>query len=69
MEWFRIPQQKISAYIGILLSAYFIYLGLSININENHWLNRLDFLFYDTRFNTSLALSKVNPHSILLPLS
>ncbi|MBL4796392.1 MAG: adenylate/guanylate cyclase domain-containing protein [Oleispira sp.] len=58
MEWFRIPQQKISAYIGILLSAYFIYLGLSININENHWLNRLDFLFYDTRFNTSLALSK-----------
>ena len=58
MEWFRIPQQKISAYIGIILSAYFIYLGLSININENHWLNRLDFLFYDTRFNTSLALSK-----------
>lgn len=58
MEWFRIPQQKVSAYIGILLSAYLIYLGLSINPNDNHWLNRLDYLFYDTRFNTSLALSE-----------
>lgn len=58
MEWFRIPQQKVSAYIGICLSAYLIYLGLSININENHWLNRLDFIFYDTRFNASLAFSE-----------
>jgi adenylate cyclase len=58
MEWFRIPQQKVSAYIGIILSAYLIYLGLSININENHWLNRLDFIFYDTRYNASLAFSK-----------
>ncbi len=57
MEWFRIPQQKVSAYIGIILSAYLIYLGLSINANDNHWLNRLDFLFYDTRFNASLALT------------
>lgn len=58
MEWFRIPQQKVSAYIGIVLSAYLIYLGLSINANDNHWLNRLDFLFYDTRFNASLSLSE-----------
>jgi adenylate cyclase len=58
MEWFRIPQQKVSAYIGILLSAYLIFLGLSINSNDNHWLNRLDFLFYDTRFNASLSLSE-----------
>lgn len=58
MEWFRIPQQKVSAYIGIVLSAYLIILGLSINANDNHWLNRLDFLYYDTRFNTSLALTK-----------
>jgi len=58
MEWFRIPQQKVSAYIGIILSAYLIYLGLSINANDNHWLNRLDFLFYDTRFNASLSLSE-----------
>ena len=57
MEWFRIPQQRISAYIGLLLSTYFITLGLSINANENHWLNRLDFLFYDTRFNASLSLA------------
>ena len=57
MEWFRIPQQRISAYIGLLLSTYFIALGLSINANENHWLNRLDFLFYDTRFNASLSLA------------
>ena len=58
MEWFRIPQQRVSAYIGILLSAYLIVLGLSINTNENHWLNRLDFLFYDTRFNASLSLAE-----------
>ena len=58
MEWFRIPQQRISAYIGLLLSTYFIALGLSINANENHWLNRLDFLFYDTRFNASLSLAE-----------
>ena len=58
MEWFRIPQQKVSAYIGIILSAYLIYLGLSINANDNHWLNRLDFLYYDTRFNASLALTE-----------
>jgi adenylate cyclase len=58
MEWFRIPQQRVSAYIGIVLSAYLIFLGLSINSNDNHWLNRLDFLFYDTRFNASLSLSK-----------
>jgi len=58
MEWFRIPQQKVSAYIGILLSAYLIFLGLNINSNDNHWLNRLDFLFYDTRFNASLSLSE-----------
>jgi adenylate cyclase len=57
MEWFQIPQQRVSAYIGILLSAYLIMLGLSINSNENHWLNRLDFLFYDTRFNVSLSLT------------
>ncbi len=57
MEWFQIPQQKVSAYIGICLSAYLIYLGLSINGNDNHWLNRLDFLFYDTRFNASLVLA------------
>ena len=61
MEWFRIPQQKISAYIGILLSAYLIFLGLSINSNDNHWLNRLDFLFYDTRFNASLSLAEKGP--------
>ena len=58
MEWFRIPQQRVSAYIGIVLSAYLIFLGLSINSNDNHWLNRLDFLFYDTRFNASLSLSE-----------
>jgi adenylate cyclase len=58
MAGFRIPQQKVSAYIGILLSAYLIFLGLSINSNDNHWLNRLDFLFYDTRFNASLSLTK-----------
>lgn len=58
MEWFRIPQQRVSAYIGIVLSAYLILLGLSINSNDNHWLNRLDFLFYDTRFNASLSLSE-----------
>lgn len=58
MEWFRIPQQRVSAYIGIVLSAYLIFLGLSINTNENHWLNRLDFLFYDTRFNASLSLAE-----------
>ena len=58
MTGFRIPQQKVSAYIGILLSAYLIFLGLSINSNDNHWLNRLDFLFYDTRFNASLSLAK-----------
>jgi adenylate cyclase len=61
MEWFRIPQQKASAYIGILLSAYLIFLGLSINSNDNHWLNRLDFLFYDTRFNASLSLAEKSP--------
>jgi adenylate cyclase len=60
MEWFRIPQQRVSAYIGIVLSAYLIFLGLSINSNDNHWLNRLDFLFYDTRFNASLSLSEQN---------
>lgn len=65
MEWFRIPQQKVSAYIGIILSAYLIYLGLSININENHWLNRLDFLFYDTRFNASLSFSKTEASQYL----
>jgi adenylate cyclase len=57
MEWFRIPQQRVSVYMGILLSAYLIMLGLSINSNDNHWLNRLDFLFYDTRFNASLSLA------------
>lgn len=56
MEWFRVPQQRVSACIGLLLSVYLIFLGLSINSNENHWLNRLDFLFYDARFNISLAL-------------
>jgi adenylate cyclase len=61
MEWFRIPQQKASAFIGILLSAYLIFLGLSINSNDNHWLNRLDFLFYDTRFNASLSLAEKSP--------
>jgi adenylate cyclase len=61
MEWFRIPQQRVSAYIGIFLSAYLIILGLSINANDNHWLNRLDFLFYDTRFNASLSLAEQNP--------
>ena len=60
MEWFRIPQQRVSAYIGIFLSAYLIILGLSINANDNHWLNRLDFLFYDTRFNASLSLAEQN---------
>ena len=57
MEWFKIPQQKVSAFIGVCLSAYLIFIGLSINANDNHWLNRLDFLFYDTRYNASLSLS------------
>jgi adenylate cyclase len=61
MEWFRVPQQRVSAYIGIILSSYLIYLGLSINPNENHWLNRLDYLFYDTRFNLSLAIQEQEP--------
>lgn len=60
MEWFRIPQQKVSAYIGIILSVYLIYLGLSINANDNNWLNRLDFLYYDIRFNASLSLTENN---------
>ena len=67
MEWFRIPQQKVSAYIGIFLSAYLIYLGLSIHVNENHWLNRLDFIFYDTRFNASLAFSETELSRYFVP--
>lgn len=70
MEWFRIPQQRVSAYIGIFLSAYLIYLSVSVNSNDNHWLNRLDFLFYDTRFNMSLALKEqdsiVKDHKIVI---
>jgi len=58
MEWFSIPRQRISAIIGVLLSGYLIVLGLSIKPSENHWLNRLDFLIYDTRFNASLSLSR-----------
>lgn len=58
MEWFSIPRQRVSAIIGVLLSGYLIVLGLSIKPSENHWLNRLDFLFYDTRFNASLSLSQ-----------
>ena len=57
MEWFSIPRQRVSAIIGIILSGYLIVLGLSIRPSENHWLNRLDFLFYDTRFNASLSIA------------
>jgi len=57
MEWFSIPRQRVSAIIGIVLSGYLIVLGLSIRPSENHWLNRLDFLFYDTRFNASLSIA------------
>lgn len=57
MEWFSIPRQRVSAIIGVILSGYLIVLGLSIRPSDNHWLNRLDFLFYDTRFNASLALT------------
>lgn len=56
MEWFRVPQQRVSACLGILLSAYLIFLSLNLSSNANHWLNRLDFLYYDARFNFSLAL-------------
>ena len=71
MEWFRIPKQRVSAVIGVILSVYLIFLSLSVNPNDNHWLNRLDFLFFDTRFNASSSFSGAQddaPHIVILDI-
>lgn len=43
-----------SALLGVLLTSYLIFVSLQLNQTPGHWLNRLDMLLYDVRFNLSL---------------
>ena len=65
MNLVKITQQRVSVYLGILLSSYFIYMSLGVHNHDSHWINRLDHLFYDARFNLSLALSEYSPTDTL----
>lgn len=54
MQWSGIPRTRVSAILGVLLTGYLILMSLQLNQNSGHWLNRLDYLWYDLRFNWSL---------------
>ena len=54
MQWSGIPRTRVSAILGVLLTAYLILMSLQLNQSSGHWLNRLDFLWYDLRFNWAL---------------
>jgi adenylate cyclase len=54
MRWSGIPRNRMSAVLGVLLTGYLIIVSLQVNQNSGHWLNRLDYLLYDLRFNEAL---------------
>lgn len=54
MQWSGIRTTRLSAILGVLLTGYLIILSLQLNQSSGHWLNRLDYLLYDLRYNWSL---------------
>lgn len=54
MRWIKIPRNRISALLGVILTGYLIIVSSQLNQNAGHWLNRLDYLLYDMRFNWAL---------------
>ena len=61
MRWGGIPRSRLSAILGVALTAYLIVLSLQVNQNSSHWLNRLEFLLYDLRSNWSLQWQPRQP--------
>jgi len=53
MQWSGIRTTRLSAILGVLLTGYLIVLSLQLNQGSGHWLNRLDYLLYDLRYNWS----------------
>ena len=54
MQWSGIPRSRVSALLGVLLTGYLILVSMQLSQSSGHWLNRLDFLWYDLRFNWAL---------------
>ncbi len=54
MRWRSLSRKRLPILLGIVLTAYFILLSLQPGQSSGHWLNRLDFLLYDLRFNAAL---------------
>lgn len=52
------PQKKVSTLVGLLLSCLFIFFHIKSNFDQQHWLHRLDYLLFDMRLNSSLAIKK-----------
>lgn len=56
MRWTRIPRNRLSALLGVILTGYLIVVSSQLNQSTGHWLNRIDYLLYDMRFNWALEL-------------